>query len=77
MSKDTRVRDIMTTDVLTTGADHTGNSCMELMTNRKIRHLPVVENGRVTAMVSIGDLVKSMISEQQVLIDQLQHYISG
>ena len=76
-SNDTRVRDIMTTDVLTTSAEHTVNSCMEMMTNKKIRHLPVVEGDRAVAMVSIGDLVKVIIADQQEEIEHLEHYISG
>jgi CBS domain-containing protein len=76
-SKDTRVAEIMTADVLTTGSDHTVNACMEIMTERKIRHLPVVEDGRVTAMISIGDLVQAIIAAQQEEIEHLEHYISS
>ncbi len=76
-SKDTPVREIMTTDVQTTSREHTVNSCMELMTKKKIRHLPVVEDGKVTAMVSIGDLVQAIIADQQEEIEHLEHYISG
>lgn len=76
-SKETRVREIMSADVLTTTSDHTVNSCMELMTKKKIRHLPVVENGQVIAMVSMGDLVQVIIADQQEEIEQLEHYISG
>jgi CBS domain-containing protein len=76
-SKDTRVAEIMTADVLTAGSDHTVNACMEIMTERKIRHLPVVEDGRVIAMVSIGDLVQAIIAAQQEEIEHLEHYISG
>ena len=76
-SKDTRVAEIMTTDVLTAASDHTVNACMEIMTERKIRHLPVVEDGRVIAMVSIGDLVQAIIADQKEEIEQLEHYISG
>ena len=76
-SKDTKVAEIMTTDVLTASSDHTVNACMEIMTERKIRHLPVVEDDRVIAMVSIGDLVQAIIADQQEAIEQLEHYISG
>ena len=76
-SKETRVGEIMTADVLTTTTDHTVKACMELMTEKKIRHLPVVENGQVTAMVSIGDLVLVIIADQQEEIEHLEHYISG
>lgn len=76
-SKDTRVAEIMTTDVLTTDGDDTVNACMELMTEKKVRHLPVVEDGRVIAMVSIGDLVQAIIADQQEEIEHLEHYISS
>ena len=76
-SKDTRVAEIMTTDVLTTDGDGTVNACMEIMTEKKIRHLPVVEDGRVIAMVSIGDLVQAIIADQQEEIEHLEHYISS
>jgi len=76
-SGDTRVADIMTTDVLTTSCDSTVNSCMEIMTEKKLRHLPVVEDGRVVAMISIGDLVQAIIADQKEEIEHLEHYISG
>ena len=76
-SGDTRVADIMTADVLTTSCDRTVNSCMEIMTEKKLRHLPVVEDGRVIAMVSIGDLVQAIIADQQEEIEHLEQYISG
>jgi CBS domain-containing protein len=67
----------MTADVLTTSCDCTVNSCMEIMTDRKLRHLPVVEDGRVIAMVSIGDLVQAIIADQKEEIEHLEQYISG
>ena len=76
-SKDTRVAEIMTTDVLTAASDHTVNACMEIMTDRKIRHLPVVEDGRVIAMISIGDLVQAIIADQKEEIEHLEHYINS
>ena len=76
-SRDTRVADIMSTSVITAASDHTVNECMEMMTEKKIRHLPVVEDGTVIAMVSIGDLVQAIIADQQEEIEQLEHYISG
>jgi CBS domain-containing protein len=76
-SKETPVREIMTTNVLTTSGEHTVKSCMELMTKKKVRHLPVVENDRAIAMVSIGDLVQAIIADQQGEIEHLEHYISG
>lgn len=76
-SESTRVEEIMTRDVLTTSSGQTVNECMEMMTERRIRHLPVVEDNRVIAMISIGDLVQAIISDQQEEIEQLEHYISG
>jgi len=76
-SGDTRVAEIMTADVLTTGCDNTVNSCMEIMSEKKLRHLPVVEDGRVIAMISIGDLVQAVIADQKEEIEHLEHYISG
>jgi CBS domain-containing protein len=74
-SSDTPVRDIMTTPVLTVTPDTTVEKCMQLMTERRVRHLPVTEGRRVIGMVSIGDLVKSVIAEQRQTIEQLEQYI--
>jgi CBS domain-containing protein len=74
-SADTPVRDIMSSPVLTVSLDDTVQRCMELMTERRVRHLPVVEGGTVVGMVSIGDLVKAVIAEQQQQIEQLESYI--
>lgn len=76
-SDNTPVSDIMTSDVLTTSGSETANACMEKMTERKIRHLPVVDDGTVVGMISIGDLVEAIIADQQEEIEQLEHYISG
>jgi len=76
-SESTTVSEIMTKDVLTTSSAKTVNDCMELMTERRIRHLPVVEDNRLIGMISIGDLVQAIISDQQEEIEQLEHYISG
>ena len=76
-SESTKVAEIMTADVITTSSAHTVNECMNLMTERKIRHLPVVEDNQVIGMISIGDLVEAIISDQQEEIEQLEHYISG
>ena len=76
-SKETPVADIMTTDVLTTATDHSVYACMELMTEKRIRHLPVVENDEVTAIISIGDLVQAIIADQQEEIEHLEHYINS
>jgi CBS domain-containing protein len=76
-SRDTAVREIMTSDVVRVSPDDTVQHCMSLMTDGRLRHLPVVENGKVIGVVSIGDLVKSIIAEQQFTIEQLSSYISG
>jgi CBS domain-containing protein len=76
-SKDTRVEEIMSTDVMTATRDDTVRSCMERMTENKVRHLPVVDDGRVIAMVSIGDLVQAVIEDQQEEIEHLEQYISS
>jgi len=74
-SSDTPVRDIMTTPVLTVSPETSVEQCMQLVTDKRVRHLPVVEAGRVVGMVSIGDLVKAVIAEQQQQIEQLESYI--
>ena len=76
-SKETPVRDIMSSPVLTTTLDGRANACMRLMTDRRIRHLPIVDGDRVVGMLSIGDLLKVVISEQQRVIDQLNNYINS
>lgn len=76
-SDDTPVRDIMTVDVKTVSSDNNVRHCMDLMTDKRVRHLPVVDDGRVGGVISIGDLVKAIIEEQQQEIEQLGHYISG
>ena len=74
-SSDTPVKDIMTTPVLTVSPDTSVEQCMQLVTDKRVRHLPVVEAGRVIGMVSIGDLVKALIAEQRHQIEQLESYI--
>jgi CBS domain-containing protein len=76
-SKQTQVKDIMTQRVLWVAPERTIEECMALMTDKRVRHLPVVDNTQVVGMVSIGDLVKAIIAEQQIIIDQLQNYITG
>ncbi len=76
-SKDSSVSEIMTKSVLCVSPERTIGECMALMTDKRVRHLPVLDHKRVVGVLSIGDLVKAMISEQKVLIDQLQHYIAG
>ena len=76
-SKTTQVAEIMTVDVVTASSDLTVNKCMTMMTEKKCRHLPVVDNGELVGMISIGDLVQAIISDQQEEIEQLEHYIAG
>jgi CBS domain-containing protein len=76
-SKATPVRDIMSKAVRFVRPDQTTEECMALMTERRMRHLPVIDNGRLVGMVSIGDLVKNIIAEQQFTIQQLEFYIHG
>ena len=76
-SKDLKVREIMSADVLCVGPERTNEECMALMTERRVRHLPVMEGGRVIGLISIGDLVKDIIAEQQFVISQLERYIMG
>jgi CBS domain-containing protein len=76
-SKDTLVSEIMTHKVFGIAPEHTVEDCMALMTEKHIRHLPVFENGRLAGVVSIGDIVKAIISEQGYLIDHLVNYITG
>lgn len=76
-AKNTTVSEIMTSDVLTVTPAATVENCMALMTARRIRHLPVVDDGRLVGIISIGDLVKSLISERDDLIQQLENYITG
>ncbi len=76
-SHNTPVREIMTSHVLCVTPDQTVEEAMALMTERRFRHLPVVDGGQVLGLVSIGDLVKSIISEQKFIIEQLEHYIAS
>ena len=76
-SRETPVRDIMTADVVSVRLDDTAQRCMSLVTDRRIRHLPVLEGGHVVGVVSIGDLVKAVIEDQQHELDQLQRYIAS
>ena len=76
-SKDTPVRDIMTADVITVAPEHSCDHCMQVVTDRRIRHLPVVEGGEVVGILSIGDLVRVVIEQQQQELEQLQRYIAG
>jgi CBS domain-containing protein len=74
-ANDTPVSEIMTREVFFVTPAHTNEECMALVTDKRARHLPVMDNGRVIGVLSIGDLVKDAISEQQFIIEQLEHYI--
>ena len=76
-SKETLVSEIMTSHVLSLKPDATVDEGMALMTTKRIRHVPILENGHVLGVVSIGDLVKQVISDQEVLIHQMEDYIRG
>ena len=73
----TNVDQIMTSDVITVTLDREINECLKIMTDGHLRHLPVVENGKLIAMIAIGDLVKAAMEDQRQLIEQLKQYIAG
>ncbi len=76
-SRDTPLRDIMTSPVMYVQPRQTSEECMALMTENRLRHLPVMDGGKLIGLISIGDLIKDIISEQKFIIEQLEHYISG
>ncbi len=76
-SKDTLVWEIMTDKVVWVRPEQTIDECMALMTNKRVRHLPVLEDDQLVGVISIGDVVKEIIAEQEFMIEQLENYISG
>ena len=76
-SDSTAISEIMTADVITASSNQSVNQCMAIMTEKKCRHLPVVDDGELVGMISIGDLVQAIIEDQAEEIEQLEHYISG
>jgi CBS domain-containing protein len=75
--RDTLLGDIMSSPVMYVHPQQTSDECMALMTQNRMRHLPVMDGGQLIGLISIGDLVKATISEQQFIIEQLEHYITG
>lgn len=76
-SRDTVVRELMTSQLITITPEHSIDDCMGIMTERRVRHLPVLQNGKVAGVISIGDVVKAVIAEHEATIQQLAGYISG
>ncbi len=76
-SRDTPVRDIVTSSAMYVRPDPGSEECMALMTETRLRHLLVIDGGKLIGLISIGDLVKDIISEQKFIIQQLEHYITG
>ena len=76
-SKETPVREIMSSHVLYVRPDQSVDECMALMTDKRVRHLPVLDQAKVVGVISIGDVVKAKIEEQEFVIEQLQNYITG
>ena len=76
-SKDVLVREIMTADIIRIGPDDDVEECMELMTDKRVRHLPVFKNDRLIGIISIGDIVKAIIEHKEEIIEQLEAYIKG
>ena len=74
-SIDTEVQEIMTSEVLCISPDQTVTKCMALMTDKRIRHIPVLDDGQLLGVISIGDIVKAIITEQQIIINHLEDYI--
>ncbi|MER3482701.1 MAG: histidine kinase [Meiothermus sp.] len=77
VSRDTLVKEVMSSDLVTVGPAATVADCMELMTRHRVRHLPVLENGALIGIISIGDVVKAIMTQQELMISELESYISG
>jgi CBS domain-containing protein len=75
--EETRIEEVMTAELITVGLDQTVNECMVLMTDKHIRHLPVMDEGRLVGIISVGDVVKDMIEELEFHVEQLKGYIMG
>ena len=76
-SADTAMHEVMTTSVMFVNPTQSSEECMQLMTDKRLRHLPVMENGKLVGMISIGDLVANIMSHQQFMIEQMAQYIGG
>jgi CBS domain-containing protein len=76
-STDTKLAEVMSKEMITISSDMQIDACMQLMTDKRVRHLPVVDNGKSIGIISIGDVVRLMIDEQKYLIDELKKYISN
>ena len=76
-SKDTPIKDLMTSNLVTVSPETSIDDCMRVMTGRKIRHLPVLDKGNLVGIISIGDVVHFIIEEQKSIIEHLEHYITG
>jgi len=76
-SRDTPVREVMTTQVICVAPQRSAGECMALMTEKRVRHLPVLENGSLVGVISIGDVVRAVVEEQRFQIEQLENFIKG
>jgi CBS domain-containing protein len=76
-NQEIQVRELMTSPVFFVGLDYNLDECMSLMTNKHIRHLPVIDDGKLVGLISIGDVVKAEIQDRDLLINHLENYISG
>lgn len=76
-SKETKIKEVMTSSLVVINLNSSIDHCMQIMTDKHIRHLPIIDNGKVAGMISIGDLVKFVIEDQKQTIEQLQSYISS